>query len=433
MRPPDSELLMQHPADIADELYVKPYVDTWQVLAALSDETAARTLCKLPPEYLSGLLQMEQQFLSPHRLLDLLDDRQVVDLLAVLPAPVLDDLLSTLSRAEAIEALLLLPEHSAGRIMGSQFLSATGRQSVEDVREYLRSGVALPENFADVFVVDDIGVLVGIVSFSRLLLAPDDLAMRDLCEEKPRVVSVTTDREIVANTMERYDLDLLPVVDEDGRMLGQINASDALEVMRKEVTEDIRVMSGLSPEFPASDSILSSVLVRLPWLTLGMIGSIIGATVIMEFEEALEQAAILAAFIPLVAATAGNAGIQSSTITVQTMAAGSASPRLVRRLIKEFGIALVNGLAASVLIAVFLLLVEAISPDSITADAELLLTLAASLTGVITIATMTGATMPLLLRQIKVDPAVSTGPFITVANDVVGILFYFLVADAIYL
>ena len=181
------------------------------------------------------------------------------------------------------------------------------------------------------------------------------------------------------------------------------------------------------------DSTLRMVYSRLPWLAVGMLGSVLGAAVIMEFEEALEQAAILAAFIPLIAATAGSAGIQSSTVTVQGLATGMLGDSLLSRLLREFRVALLNGLSISVLLGLFMVAVQVLAPDRLPQAWLLFATLGASLLGVLAIATFIGATMPLLLHRLKVDPAVSTGPFITVSADVIGILFYFVIANLIYL
>ena len=367
-------------------------------------------------------------------LLELLDTDEAADLLADLPTADAERLLGSLSRAEEVEQLLIYPPDTAGGIMDTHLLVRCENDSVADAVAYLRSHAAEIQQNHDLWVTDAEGKLTGAVSLASLLIAPESTTLGGIAARDLVTVSPEVDQEQAAHLVERYDLNQLAVVDADGHLLGQVTSEDAISVLKRESTEDLQRMSGLSADVGRGDSTLRMVYSRLPWLAVGMGGSVLGALVIMEFEEALQQAAVLAAFIPLIAATAGSAGIQSSTVTVQGLATGVFAERShLSRLLREFRVALLNGLAISLLVGAFLALVSLLEADRLGAGWPLFLTLACSMVGVITIATLIGATMPLLLDKLNIDPAVSTGPFITVSADVVGILFYFVVADLIYL
>lgn len=421
------------PGDIAMALRDLDVDEVWHCLAQLPAEKAALALHRLEHDFRARVLASEHDPVFLKYLLEVLDTDEAADLIADLPRAEGDSLLEGLSRAEEVEQLLSYPPDSAGGIMDTHLLVASLSDSVAEASDYLRRHAAEVDQNHDLWVVDDEGRLAGYVSLAQLLIAPQTSLLEELAERDPPSVSPDTDQEQAAHMVERYDLSQLPVVDEQGQLLGQITSEDAISVLKQESTEDLQRMSGLSADISRGDSTLRMVYSRLPWLAVGMVGSVLGAAVIMEFEDALEQAAILAAFIPLIAATAGSAGIQSSTVTVQGIATGVLGDRVLSRLLREFRVALLNGLAISLMLGLFFLALQLVAPGRLDAGMRLFMTLGASLLGVLAIATLIGATMPLLLHRLNIDPAVSTGPFITVSADVIGILFYFMVADLLYL
>ncbi len=432
------ELELRHladamPGDIALALRDMDVDEVWTCLAQLPSEKAALALHRLDEDFRERVMASYRDPVFVKYLLELLDTDEAADLLADLPEEEAGELLESLTRAEEVEELLAYPEDSAGGIMDTHLLVAGLSDTVAETTAYLRQHAAEVDQNHDLWVVDTEGRLVGFVSLPQLLIAPEQTTLEELATRDPASVSPDTDQEQAAHMVERYDLSQLAVVDEEGRLLGQITSEDAISVLKRESTEDLQRMSGLSAEISSGDSTLRMVYSRLPWLAVGMVGSVLGASVIMHFETALQQAAILAAFIPLIAATAGSAGIQSSTVTVQGLATGAIGDRVTERLFREFRVALLNALSLSAIIGLFFAAIHILLPGRLENVGLLFLTLAGSLLGVLAIAALIGATMPLLLNRMKIDPAVSTGPFITVTADVIGILFYFVVADMVYL
>jgi len=427
------QLVDSKPGDIAQVLRDMETEAVWSCLAQLPSEKAALALHRLDEEFRGRVLESNHDPVFLKYLLELLDTDEAADLIAQLPEEESTALLDSLSRADEVEQLLTYPPDSAGGIMDTHLLVARLDDSVAEATAYLRRHAADIDQNHDLWVVDEQGHLAGFVGLPQLLISPETALLGELAERDFASVGPDTDQEQAAHMVERYDLAQLAVVDEAGQLLGQITSEDAISVLKRESSEDLQRMSGLSAEVRRNDSTLRMVYSRLPWLAVGMLGSVLGAAVIMRFEAALEQAAILAAFIPLIAATAGSAGIQSSTVTVQSIATGELGGSVLGRLLREFRVAVVNGLSISALLGVFMLGVHLLSPDRLESVGQLFLTLGVSLLGVLAIATLIGATMPLLLHRLKIDPAVSTGPFITVSADVIGILFYFVVADLIYL
>jgi len=251
---------------------------------------------------------------------------------------------------------------------------------------------------------------------------------------RSKVVSVPTheDQEAVARIMARYDLLVLPVVDGQGHLVGQITIDDVVDVIREEAEEDIQRMGGLSGDEEPTDSVWQMVRSRLPWLLGGLGGAGLAAMVVGSFDEALQQAVILAGFIPIIMATAGNVGIQSSAVAVQGLASGDIlGGDIKRRLGKEMAVAMINGIAAATAIALVILALSFIT--SIHEPARLALTAGLALVSVILLAAVLGATVPLVLHRLGVDPALATGPFITTSNDILGVLVFFQLATVLYL
>jgi magnesium transporter len=280
------------------------------------------------------------------------------------------------------------------------------------------------------FVVGDDGSLEGTVSLKQFLLAPGDVPVHDIMERD--FISVTTDidQEEVGRIVQRYDLVSLPVTDSAGRMMGRITIDDVVDVIRDEAEEDMQIMSGVAGGEEPTDSVMRISRGRLPWLLVGMVGAGLSGLVIGSFESALEQAVVLASFIPVVMAMAGNAGIQSAAIAVQGLASGEVwTSDVARRLGKELGVSLING----VVLALVLGVAVALLPFDDANIARLAFTAGLSLLLVIILATCIGTTVPLLLHRFDVDPAIATGPFITTSNDIIGLAIFFAIATLLYL
>ncbi len=237
------------------------------------------------------------------------------------------------------------------------------------------------------------------------------------------------DQEDVARIMERYDLVALPVVSAGGRLLGRITIDDVMNVIREEAEEDLQRAVGITGEEELSSSVFAVSRGRLVWLLLGLVGAYVSGLVIVGFEDALQMAPVLALFIPIVMAMAGNAGIQSSAIAVQGLASGDLwRGDLARRIGKELAVALINGAVLAWALGL-IVIVSGFGDDT----QRLALTAALSLLIVIVLSTLVGATVPLVLSRVGIDPALAMGPFITVSNDILGLTVFFLMATLLYL
>ena len=273
-----------------------------------------------------------------------------------------------------------------------------------------------------IYVVDDNNILLGTLSLKRLLLANSKAIISNLMKGDIIKINATMNQEEVANTMNKYDLIVLPVVNDLNQLIGRITADDVMEIMKEEAEKDYQMASGISEDVESSDAIWEITRARLPWLLIGMIGGLFGAKVIGIFD--IEKNYQMAFFIPLIAAMGGNVGVQSAAIVVQSLAGGTDTlGNVSQRLIKELGVALVNGIICSsiILLATYLL----------GYDLLLSITVSIALLSVIIFAALFGTFIPLTLDKYKIDPALATGPFITTINDVLGLFIYFLIGQMI--
>ncbi len=451
LRTPDAELvealqeLVQHgerdltlaavidmfPADLAQILMRLPEETGQQLFHWLSDEQAGDVLAELKDAFRGDLLEdAPRERLTA--MLDELDTDDAADVIADLPEALGQEILPTLKEHEEVEELLQYDEESAGGIMGAEYVAVPQNMTVSEATEEVRRNAETVEVVYALFVLDEDEKLAGVVSLRRLLLSPADTPITEIMKKDVISVPTNLDQEEVALIMEKYNLVSLPVVDPENRLAGRITIDDIVDVIRDEAEEDMMKMSGVRSFEEPTDSVLHIVAGRLPWLLAGLIGAGLAALVIGLFHHVLEKAILLAAFIPIVMATAGNAGIQSSAIAVQGLATGDVwSTDISKRLGKELMVALLNGVVAACVLGVSIILLSQIY--DLTRPVELASTAALSLVLVIVLATCVGASTPLLLERLKIDPAIATGPFITTSNDIMGILIFFLLADWIYL
>jgi magnesium transporter len=417
-----------HPADLAQLLLHLPFDEAHRVFHWLPVDYAGDVLPELDPSFRTALLEE----VLPERitaLIDELDTDDAADVLSDLPTDIAQRILPDLEDAEDLERLLTYEEDTAGGIMGTEYVSVRSSWTVAEATEEVRRHADIVEEVYGLYVVDRDQRLQGNVSLTKLLLSPSNTTVGEIMDTD--VISVTTDvdQEEVARIMERYDLISLPVVDQRGRLLGLITIDDVVDVIREEAEEDINRMSGVSGDEGPRDTVFQISRGRLPWLLTGLLGAGFSGFVISTFESALEEAVILATFIPIVTAMAGNAGIQSSAIVVQGLASGELwSGDLIRRVLKELGVAIVNGLALAVI-----LIVAVVSLKLGDQTLRLAITAGSSLLTVIVMATLIGTTVPLLLHRLGIDPALATGPFITTSNDILGLMVFFLIATLVYL
>ena len=420
-----------HPADVASITTHLSKDEAQKVLEWLPIETAAELLAELEDDFRSELVNsFSQERLTA--MIDELDTDDAADILANLPSEVAERILPELEDSDDVKELLSYEEDTAGGLMAAEFIAVGIDFTVADATEEVRLHADKVQDIFVLFVIDENEQLVGTVNMKRLLLSPAKARIKDIM--KSEVVSVTTDvdQEEVARIMERYDLVTLPVIDFEGCLVGRITIDDIVDVIREEAEEDIQRMSGVAGGEEHTDSVLQIVRGRLPWLLAGLFGATLAAVVILFFHESLATAAILAGFIPIVMATAGNAGIQSSAIAVQGLASGDIwATDFKKRLAKEVYVAIVNGMAVATFLGIAIIIYGQFS--SVENPLQLAYTAALALLFVIILATTVGATIPLLLEKLGIDPALATGPFITTSNDILGILIFFLLANLLYL
>ncbi len=416
-----------HPADAAALIEHLPVDRAQTVFRWLSADRAAEVLSELEEEFRLALLA-DSHASEIASFIDEMDSDDAVDLLSELPDHVAEEVITSLEAPQEIKELLSYDDECAGGIMGTEFVAVPITWTVEEATEEVRRKSDLVEPIYSVFVTDANGRLVGGISLKKLLLSRAHVIVSEIIDSEPYSVETDMDQEEVARVMERYDLVSLPVVNDQGLLLGRITIDDVVDVMRDEAEEDIQRMSGVSGGEEATDSVIRVTRGRFPWLLAGMIGASFAAMVIAFFHEEVQKAAILASFIPIVMATAGNAGIQSSAIAVQGLASGSIwATDLRRRFAKELVVSGINGVALALILGIGVVLIVG-SPHSF----QLALTASITLVIVIILATTIGAMVPLILHRFGIDPAMATGPFITTLNDIIGIVVFFVLSTLLY-
>jgi magnesium transporter len=296
----------------------------------------------------------------------------------------------------------------------------------------VRKMAAEIESFYEVYVVNEERQLVGRLQLRDLLLNKKKTRIGDIMREVEVFVSPDEDQEDVLELARTYNVQNIPVVDDEMHVIGRITVEELHEIVRDEAEEDIMLMSGVAPDALPDDSVWRIIRGRFPWLAGGLIGAALAGAVVGSFEDQLRQAAILATFIPVVMAMAGNAGIQASTVTVQGLAAGNLwIGDLGQRVVKELLGSMINGALIAVALGILVLLASSIIP--IEAAHRLAAAASLSVLLVTMIAATLGSTIPLVLNHFDIDPAVATGVFITTTNDILGVLVYFTIASSIYL
>lgn len=319
--------------------------------------------------------------------------------------------------SEELEKLLPYPEDTAGGIMALEFVAVEADASVKDAIDTIREKREEVENLYYIWVVDELGKLVGVISLKDLVLEPTDRKISDIMNPEVISVHVDTDQEEVARLVKKYDLVAIPVVGDDQRLAGRITHDDIIDVIEEEADEDISLMAGVIDQEIAEESTLKISRARLPWLIAGLFGGIIAAAVIKQFESSLEKILALSFFFPVIMAMGGSTGTQAATIVVRGMATGDISlVNIGKRLWMEMRVALVNALVCGILLA--LIVGTWVSDYGLGSVVGLALVLIIVNAGVI------GSAVPMALKKWNIDPALATGPFVTTSNDILSLLIY---------
>jgi len=359
--------------------------------------------------------------------LDELDTDDAADIIGELPKEMIQKVISEIEdreHAKDIVDLLRYDENSAGGLMAKELVKVNENWDVLTCVKEMRAQAENVTRVHSIYVVDDEDKLKGRLSLKDLLTTSTKTHIKEIYIPKVDYVNVNERPEEVAKIMSKYDLEAIPVIDEIGRLVGRITIDDIIDVIREVAEKDYQLAAGISQDVEADDSIWELTKARLPWLLIGMFGGVGAASIITSFQGAFVQFPILLAFIPLMQATAGNVGVQSSAIVVQGLANDTIKGTVIGRLLKEMLLGLVNGLALAL---VFIL----ISHFGFKTPYLVSVTVGLALITVVINAAVVGTFIPIFLNKRGIDPAIATGPFITTSNDVLGILIYFSIAKVI--
>jgi magnesium transporter len=414
-----------HPADIAEILDQLDFENASFLFELLEDEIAADVLIELEDDLREELLKIHSPKEIAEEFVDNLDSDDAADIISELPENKKQEVISHIEdqeHASDIVDLLNYDEDTAGGLMAKELIKVNSNWSVMRCVKEMRKQAEDLDFVYTIYVVDDNNILLGTLSLKKLLLTDSKAVISEIMKEDIIKVDATLSQEEVAYTMNKYDLIVLPVVNDKGQLLGRITGDDVMDVMKEEAEKDYQMASGISEDVESSDSVWEITRARLPWLLIGMVGGLFGAKVIGIFD--IEKNYEMAFFIPLIAAMGGNVGVQSAAIVVQSLASGTTTlGNISQRLIKELGVALVNGIICSTIILC--------SSYLLGYGFDLSLTVSIALLSVIIFAALFGTFIPLTLNKYKIDPALATGPFITTVNDVLGLFIYFLIGQLI--
>jgi magnesium transporter len=423
----DKELLLHledlHHADIAEILGELNLDEATYIIKLLDSEKTAEVLMELDEDDREKILDN----LSPQEIADELEEMDTddaADIIAELSEDRKEEVIASIvdqDHAADIKELLSYDEGSAGGLMAKELVKVRETWTVAGCVREMRRQAENVTRVHSIYVVDAKDKLKGRLSLKDLLTADTKTKISEVYIPRVDFVTVHTKGEEVARIMQKYDLEAIPVVDDIGRLVGRITIDDIVDFIKEEAEKDYQLAAGISQDVEADDSFLKQTRARLPWLFLALLGSFMAVVIAEGFEDALEKYGMLFFFTPLIAAMAGNVGVQSSAIIVQGIANGSLSDSLIKRLIKEVTLSLLNGL----LLAIILLLG---SHFILGHDYMIGLTVSIALISVMVIASLIGTFVPITLNKYGIDPALATGPFITTSNDIFGILIYFSIA-----
>ncbi|KIX21126.1 magnesium transporter [Flavobacterium sp. 316] len=421
------ELLQEvHFADIAEIMEELETHEAIYIFNALDSEKTAEILLELDEEVREKILRS----LSAKEIAEEIDELSTddaADIIAELPQSRKEEVISELEdveHAKDIVDLLRYDEDSAGGLMAKELVKVNENWNVLTCVKEMRAQAENVSRVHSIYVVDDENRLKGRLSLKDLLTTSTKTPISEVYIPKVDYVKVNTENVEVARIMQKYDLEAIPVVDELGRLVGRITIDDIVDVIKEEADKDYQLAAGISQDVEADDSILELTKARLPWLVLALFGGFISVRVLGLYEPAMKIHPELFFFTPLIAAMAGNVGVQSSAIIVQGLANNALSGSLLNRLLKELSLSLLNGLILAIILIIgshFLLNIDFITG----------LTVSLALLSVIITASLIGTFIPIILDKYGIDPALATGPFITTSNDIMGIIIFFTIAKVI--
>lgn len=414
-----------HYADIAEILDELDLEDAIYVIKLLDSETTSDVLMELDEDNREKVLQnLSAKEIAEE--IEELDTDDAADIIAELPEHRQREVISNIEDEEhkaEITELLAYDEDTAGGLMAKELVKVYETWTVAGCLRRIRGQAENVTRVHSIYVVNKKEKLIGRLSLKDLIIAKSDQKIADIYISNVDYVNVNDEVEDVAKVMQKYDLEAIPVVDDNQTLLGRITIDDIVDFIKEEADKDYQLAAGITQDVEADDSIFDLTKARIPWLFLGLVGGI-GAFLIMEgFQESFHKYAVLFFFTPLIAAMAGNVGVQSSAIIVQGLANDDLKGSINNRLIKEMLLAALNGTILAIFLFLFVWFV--------VGNINTAFAISTSLVVVIVVAGLIGTFVPLFLDKRGIDPAIATGPFITTSNDIFGILIYFWIAKMI--
>ena len=433
----ESGIKNKNDAALQKQLNALHYADIAEILDELNLDQATYIIKLLDSEKTSDVLSELEEDVREKVLQNLsvkeiaeevkeLDTDDAVDLISELPPERKQKVIAQIDDKELvadINELLEYDENSAGGLMAKELVKVYETWTVAGCLRKIRTQAENVKRVHSIYVVDKADKLIGRLSLKDLLIAKNETKISAIYIPKVDAVHVNDDDEDVARLMAKYDLEAVPVVDDEKTLLGRITIDDIVDVIIEEAEKDYQLAAGITQDVDAEDSIFALTRARLPWLFLGLIGGVGAAIIMGTFDTIIEDFPLILLFTPLIAAMAGNVGVQSSAIIVQGLANDDIKGSINSRLIKEMLLATLNGIILAVFLFGFMWFWQQ--------DFQTALAVSVSLVAVIIVAGIVGTFIPLFLHKRGIDPAIATGPFITTSNDIFGILIYFIIAKFI--
>tara|TARA_A100001011_G_scaffold399937_1_gene511209 strand:- start:41937 stop:43295 length:1359 start_codon:yes stop_codon:yes gene_type:complete len=416
-----------HYADLGEVIESVTIDDAIYLIKLLGSEKTADALAEVDPDIREGILQKLSAKEIAKEVLEL-DTDDAADIILELPEERKEKVMSQINDDEHlsdIRDLLRYEENTAGSLMAKELVKVQEDLSVLKCLNEMRAQAENVTRVHSIYVVDNKNCLKGRLSLKDLITANSRAKVKDIFIPNVDYVTVNQESEEVAKIMSKYDLEAIPVVNSKRELLGRITIDDIVDVIKEEAEKDYQLAAGISADVEADDNIFDLVKARLPWLFLGLLGGLGSVFILQDFESIMEEPKLrnLFFYTPLIAAMAGNVGVQSSAIIVQGIANDIVKGPIYNRLFKEIGLSLINGLSLALVILIFGQFVNQTFLVSATIAGSMML--------VIVVAALVGTFVPIVLNKQGIDPAIATGPFITTANDIFGIFLFFYVAKII--
>ena len=416
-----SYLINLHPADIAELCNELTPEEARFVYRLLDNETAADVLVEMDEDVRKEFLEIIPSETIAKRFVDYMDTDDAVDLMRELDEEKQEEVLShigDIEQAGDIVDLLKYDEDTAGGLMGTEMVVVNENWSMPECLKEMRQQAEELDEIYYVYVIDDDERLRGIFPLKKMITSPSVSKVKHVMQKDPISVHVDTPIDEVAQTIEKYDLVAVPVLDSIGRLVGQITVDDVMDEIREQSERDYQLASGLSQDVETDDNVLRQTTARLPWLIIGMLGGIGNSMILGNFDSTFAAHPEMALYIPLIGGTGGNVGTQSSALIVQGLANSSLDTKdTYKQVAKEAVVALINATIISLLVYTYNFI-------RFGATATVTFSVSISLFAVVMFASIFGTLVPMTLEKFKIDPAIATGPFIAITNDIIGMMLY---------